>query len=88
VKIKPVLAWYDLWVGAFWDRAKRKLYILPLPCIGIVFELGQCTRCDGLGFVFTHGYWFGLLPSSYLPTTCPECHGKTVVQLPTEADRH
>jgi hypothetical protein len=29
--------WYDLWVGAYFDRAKRLLYILPLPCIVFVF---------------------------------------------------
>ena len=38
--IRPIFAWYDLWIGAFWDRSARKLYILPLPCIGmvVVFE--------------------------------------------------
>jgi hypothetical protein len=38
--IKPLFAWYDLWVGVFWDAAKRKLYVLPLPCIGIVIQFG------------------------------------------------
>ena len=37
--IKPLFAWYDLWVGAYWDRKQRKLYLLPLPCVGIVIEL-------------------------------------------------
>jgi len=23
---------------AFWDRTKRQLYILPIPCIGIVIQ--------------------------------------------------
>lgn len=36
--IKPIFAWYDMWVGAFWDGQKRRLYILPLPCIGIVID--------------------------------------------------
>ena len=36
--IRPLFAWYDLWVGVFWDRISRKLYILPLPCIGIVIH--------------------------------------------------
>lgn len=38
MSIKPIFAWYDLWVGVFWDRQKRKLYVFPLPCIGIVIE--------------------------------------------------
>lgn len=37
-RVSLVFAWYDLWVGAFWDRKSRKLYILPLPCIGIVVQ--------------------------------------------------
>lgn len=28
----------DLWIGAFWDAKKRRLYILPLPCFGIVIQ--------------------------------------------------
>jgi hypothetical protein len=38
MKIKPVVAWYDLWVGMFWDRGKRRLYVLPLPCLGVVIQ--------------------------------------------------
>lgn len=37
--IRPIFAWYDLWVGAFWDAGKRRLYILPLPCIGVVIDI-------------------------------------------------
>lgn len=39
--IKPLFAWYDFWIGAFWDRKARKLYILPLPCVGIVIQFEQ-----------------------------------------------
>ena len=30
---------YDAWVGFFWDKDKKWLYFLPIPCIGIVFKL-------------------------------------------------
>lgn len=85
MKIKPLFAWYDLWVGAFWDKAKRKLYVLPLPCLGLVFEMGDCQRCGGVGITFRSGYWFGLIPARSVPGTCPECHGHGMVQLPTAA---
>lgn len=38
MRIRPVFAWYDLWIGAFWDAKKRRLYILPLPCVGFYLE--------------------------------------------------
>lgn len=37
MKIK--FLWYDLWVGAFYDRQKRILYICPLPCVVFIFTL-------------------------------------------------
>lgn len=30
--------WYDLWIGAFFDRTKKQLYLCPLPCI--VIQIG------------------------------------------------
>lgn len=37
MKIRPVFAWYDLWVGVFIDRQKRRVYIMALT-IGLVVE--------------------------------------------------
>lgn len=39
--IKPIFAWYDMWVGAFWDSAKRRLYIFPIPMFGIIIQFGS-----------------------------------------------
>lgn len=39
LSVKPVFAWYDLWVGAFYDKAKRRLYIFPLPMVGLKIQL-------------------------------------------------
>jgi hypothetical protein len=37
-RVRLLLAWYDLWIGAFVDRDSRRVYLLPLPCVGIVIE--------------------------------------------------
>lgn len=44
MRIRPLFAWYDIWIGVFWDRKTRKLYILPLPCIGIVVTFASPER--------------------------------------------
>lgn len=36
--IKPIFAWYDFWVGLFWDSKKRRLYVFLIPMVGIVIE--------------------------------------------------
>jgi hypothetical protein len=41
MSIKPIIAWYDLWIGFYWNREKRRLYVLPLPCIGVVIQFQE-----------------------------------------------
>ena len=31
-------AWYDLWIGAYWDRERHILFICPLPTLLIFFK--------------------------------------------------
>lgn len=45
MKVSLVLAWYDLWIGAYWDRRARALYVLPVPCLG--FKVAFREREEG-----------------------------------------
>lgn len=38
-RVVPMFAWYDFWVGLFYDKAKRRLYIFPVPMFGIMVQL-------------------------------------------------
>jgi hypothetical protein len=35
LKMSIVFAWYDFWVGAYYDRKSRALYIFPVPMVGL-----------------------------------------------------
>lgn len=38
IKVSLLFAWYDLWVGLFYDKKKQWLYILPIPMFGIILK--------------------------------------------------
>lgn len=41
-RITPLFRWYDFWIGAYYDRERCDLYILPLPMIGVRVHLSRC----------------------------------------------
>lgn len=46
MKVRLFFAWYDMWVGVFYDRNKRRIYVFPVPMLGIVVQLRpwQCRH--------------------------------------------
>lgn len=39
-----MFAWFDLWVGVFIDKPKRRVYVFPIPCFGVVIQLPEARR--------------------------------------------
>ena len=43
-----IFRWYDLWVGAYWSREDRTLYICPLPTLGVKLDFSPIARHSAL----------------------------------------
>lgn len=39
-RIRFIFAWYDLWIGAYWDRDARRLYLM-VPTVGVSIDFGK-----------------------------------------------
>lgn len=37
MKCEVRFKWFDLWIGVYWDRVGRLLYVCPLPCVVFKF---------------------------------------------------
>lgn len=51
MKIRPIFAWYDLWIGVFIDMSKKRVYVFPIPCFGLVIDYSKpikhlCSICN------------------------------------------
>lgn len=78
--IMPIFAWYDFWIGWFWDRHGSILYVFPLPTLGIKIktrreDVRRCVRC---GRTIIPGDMFSLEGSNPRPDkpTCLPCTKK------------
>lgn len=40
MKIKFIFAWYDLWIGFYWDKNNKCLYVFPVPMFGFFVKFG------------------------------------------------
>lgn len=50
-RVKFFFAWYDMWVGFYWDADTRCLYVCPLPCcvIQIIFKDARIEKGENNG---------------------------------------
>jgi hypothetical protein len=46
VRARFIFAYYDFWVGVFWDAAKKRLYIFPVPMLGLVLDFKKPTKSN------------------------------------------
>jgi hypothetical protein len=44
--MKFIFDWRDFWIGWFWDREKRRLYVFPVPMLGIVIQFRPRWKRD------------------------------------------
>lgn len=55
MSLAPVsFKWFDVWIGAYFDRKNSRLYVCPLPCVAFEFQIGRTWReelahCDKSG---------------------------------------
>jgi hypothetical protein len=63
-RISFKLLWFDFWIGWFWNRKSKCLYICPLPCCVICLDFGpkehdnyNCVYVCKHGVELTYQYW-------------------------------
>ena len=80
--IRPVLAWYDCWIGFYLDTKRDTLYFLPLPMVGFKIRLlperswgrdSLCYRCGWTGHHTDLLDGYDKLGLCLGKTHCPDC---------------
>jgi len=52
MKISPVFAWFDLWVGVYVDRKRKRFYVFPVPMLGVCVSWAPRPQADVRGTSF------------------------------------
>ena len=75
MKVEFLFAWYDMWVGAYWDRKARKLYLMPVPMCGVVVSLPQKQQSPQSAVECRPGQWGGkhFWEQSLSGSRCVQC---------------
>jgi len=40
-RVRLIFAWYDFWIGFYLDRKGKKLFVFPIPMVGVEIRLGK-----------------------------------------------
>ena len=46
MKVRLFFEWFDMWVGVYWSKESRTLYICPLPMVVLALEFKKSVEGD------------------------------------------
>jgi hypothetical protein len=83
-KIRAFFAWYDFWIGFYWRKENRTLYICPLPMlvIALTFErtwLSEASVAKSWEKVRAADRVVGIAPEGKILKAHKDEHGNTVI---------
>lgn len=44
MSVRLIFAWFDMWIGAYWDARSRRLYVFFVPMLGVVITFRERVR--------------------------------------------
>ena len=74
MKFSFFFAWYDAWVGFFYDQKKRTLYFCPLPCCVFKFEAVEHRLAADVAPHVCKPWELVEFGSGYICVTCSKTH--------------
>jgi hypothetical protein len=43
-RLRIVFAWFDFWIGGYWNREAKRLYLFPVPFAGLRIDFGPLEK--------------------------------------------